>query len=447
MVGDAEDRLSVRTIAAIATPPGRGGVGVVRISGPRALAVGRAVCGRSSLEPRHCHFTTFRDGQGRALDQGLSIYFPGPASFTGEDVVELHGHGGPAVLQSLLNAVLEEGAEMAGPGEFTRRAFLNDRMDLTQAEAVAELIEADSTAAARAAMRSLEGEFGRLVEELAQELVNLRIFVEGSLDFPDEDVDFLEEGRIRERLEGLVDRFARLRRRAASGVRLFEGFLVVLAGRPNAGKSSLLNRLAGRESAIVTERAGTTRDILRETVTIAGFPVELADTAGLRETEDLVEREGVRRARDLVERADLVVFLVDAQAGWTAEDAAEWERLPADRRLIVWTKADLATPPESANAISASGDPGIGALEDTLRGRLNVEGGGDALGARKRHLEILDRVGADLEAAYGTLEGYGSGDLVAQDLRRAHEGLGEITGRLHSDDLLGRIFATFCIGK
>ncbi|WP_231627309.1 tRNA uridine-5-carboxymethylaminomethyl(34) synthesis GTPase MnmE [Thiohalorhabdus denitrificans] len=445
-MGDAENHVAGRTIAAIASPPGRGGVGVVRVSGPLAQAIGLTVSGRGDLQPRYCHFATFRDSRGEPLDQGLVVFFPGPRSFTGEDVVELHGHGGPAVLNGILQAAFDAGAEAAEAGEFTRRAFLNDRMDLSQAEAVAELIEADSLAGARAALRSLEGEFGRQVEQLAEELADLRVFVEGSLDFPDEDVDFLATGDVDGRLSAVRERLTRLRERASTGVRLSEGFLVVLAGRPNAGKSSLLNCLAGRESAIVTERAGTTRDILREKVALDGFHVELADTAGLRETDDPVEREGVRRARDLVERADLVFFLVDSQQGWTSEDAREWGRLPEDRRVALWTKADLDAA-EGAPAISCTGEPGVGPLEEELRRRLPLQGGGDALGARQRHLEVLDRVATELASAAGTLQNYGSGDLVAQDLRRAHEALGEITGRVHSDDLLGRIFATFCIGK
>ncbi|HKJ87960.1 MAG TPA: tRNA uridine-5-carboxymethylaminomethyl(34) synthesis GTPase MnmE [Gammaproteobacteria bacterium] len=447
MVGNAEDRLTRRTIAAIATPPGRGGVGVVRISGPNALAVAIALSGRDRLTPRHCHLVTFRDSEGQALDQGLVIYFPAPGSFTGEDVVELQGHGGRAVMRGLLDAAQSAGAVSAEPGEFTRRAFLNNRMDLSQAEAVAGLIEAETLTAARASLRSLEGELGREVEGLAEELTRVRVFLEGALDFPDEDMDLLEEQRISTQVVGLLERVQSVRERAASGVRLSEGFLVVIAGRPNAGKSSLLNRLAGRDSAIVTERAGTTRDILRETIALGGFPVELADTAGLRETEDPVEREGVRRAREELNRADLALFLVDSVVGWTDEDAGEWDRLPPERREVVWAKGDVGTPPSGATAISTVAPPGLGQLEKLLEERLQMESTGDALGARQRHVEILDRVGADLDNARNTLEAYGSGDLAAQDLRRAHEALGEITGRIHSDDLLGRIFATFCIGK
>ncbi|MFB6261608.1 MAG: tRNA uridine-5-carboxymethylaminomethyl(34) synthesis GTPase MnmE, partial [Thiohalorhabdaceae bacterium] len=316
----------------------------MRVSGPLAKGIGSGVSGRRTFHPRYCHFATFRDANGQSLDEGLVIHFPGPHSYTGEDVVELQGHGGPAVMQGLLQAVLDAGAEMAEPGEFTRRAFLNDRLDLSQAEAVASLIEADHQTAARAAMRSLEGEFGRLVHGLAEELTELRTFVEGSLDFPDEDIDWLAEAGILERVDGLLDRLASVRQRAATGVRLGQGFQVVLAGRPNAGKSSLLNALSGRQSAIVTERAGTTRDILRESIEVGGFPVELMDTAGLRPTEDLVEQEGVRRARDLVSSCDLVIFLVDAEQGWTEADTQEWLALPENRNVVVWSKADRGRP-------------------------------------------------------------------------------------------------------
>jgi tRNA modification GTPase len=382
------------------------------------------------------------------LDEGLVVYFPGPHSFTGEDVVEIQGHGGPAVLHGLLQAIYSAGAEAAGPGDFTRRAYLNDRLDLAQAEAVAELIEADHDAAARAALRSLEGEFGRLVGAASEELTQLRMFVEGALDFPDEDVDFLAEGHVAERLSALTEQVDRIQERAARGVRLGQGFSVVLAGRPNAGKSSLLNRLSGRDSAIVTARAGTTRDVLRESVTVQGFPVELLDTAGLRDTEDVVEQEGVRRTRDQVARADLILYLVDAEAGWTSEDTAEWRSLPANRRVRLWSKADLAPPPEGETGITANGQPpGIEPLLELLSHRLTDGPASDALGARERHLEVLDRVQGHLATAAETLSAHGSGDLAAQDLRWAQEALGEITGRVHSDDLLGRIFSSFCIGK
>mgnify|MGYP002338697322 CR=1 FL=1 len=439
--------MTPRTIAAIATPSGKGGVGVVRVSGPLAEGIGSAVSGRRTFHPRYCHFATFRDANGQSLDEGLVIHFPGPHSYTGEDVVELQGHGGPAVMQGLLQAVLDAGAEMAEPGEFTRRAFLNDRLDLSQAEAVASLIEADHQTAARAAMRSLEGEFGRLVHCLGEELTELRIFVEGSLDFPDEDIDWLAEAGILESVDGLLDRLASVRQRAATGVRLGQGFQVVLAGRPNAGKSSLLNALSGRQSAIVTERAGTTRDILRESIEVGGFPVELMDTAGLRPTEDLVEQEGVRRARDLVSSCDLVVFLVDAEQGWTEADTQEWLALPENRKVVVWSKADRGRPAPGEVAVSTGSEPGLEPIIQLMRDRLEQGSASDALGARQRHLDALDRVREHLETARQTLAAYGSGDLAGQDLRWAQQALGEITGQMHSDDLLGRIFSTFCIGK
>lgn len=439
--------MSPRTIAAIATPPGQGGVGIVRLSGPLSRDIALALSGRRHLAPRYCHFVTFRDRHGQPLDQGLVIYFPGPHSFTGEDMAELHGHGGPAVLAGLLAAVREAGAEDAGPGEFTQRAYLNDRLDLSQAEAVASLIEADHGSAARAALRSLDGEMGRLVNDLDEALTELRVFVEGALDFPDEDVDWLGEGQILERLDDLLGRLDRLRERTAGGVRLGRGYRVVLTGRPNAGKSSLLNALAGREAAIVTERGGTTRDVLRESVEIAGTPVELTDTAGLRDAEDWVEQEGVRRARETFHSADVVVFLVDAAVGWTEEDFGQWQRLPPERRHWLWSKADRIAGGVEEGGVSAVCEGGLEPLTELLRTQLLDAEPQDALGARERHLEVLDRVRGHLEAGREAFAGHVSGDLVAQDLRWAQEALGEITGRLHSDDLLGRVFATFCIGK
>ena len=446
MVDHPQGRLSRPTIAAIATPPGRGGVGVIRISGPRAEAIGLGLSGRRTLQARFCHFATLRDQEGNLLDQGLVVYFPGPRSYTGEDVVEVHGHGGPAVMRGLLDSILARGAKGADPGEFTLRAYLNGHLDLSQAEAVAQLIDAETDAGARAALRSLEGELGRLIGELREELTRLRVLVEGALDFPDEDVDPLEEETVGERIGDLSERVAELRQRAASGVRLAEGLLVVIAGRPNSGKSSLLNHLAGRETAIVTARAGTTRDVLRERVTLGGIPLELVDTAGLRESGDEVEREGVRRARELLERADLVLYLVDSGVGWSGEDQVEWEGLPSERRLAVWTKADSGNGRQGL-AVSVIREDGVAPLVAALQERLGGGCGVDALGARQRHLEVLDRVGREVGNARRTLEEFGSGDLVAQDLRRAQEALGEITGHMDSDALLGEIFSTFCVGK
>ncbi len=451
MVDHAQDRLNRRTIAAIATPPGRGGIGVIRVSGPRAQEIGLRLSGRSWLTPRYCHFATFRDTLGDPLDEGLIAYFSAPHSYTGEDVVECHGHGGPAVLHGVLEAIFQLGAAPAEPGEFTHRAFLNDRLDLSQAEAVAALIEADTRAGARAALRSLEGEFGRQVDQLVEEITNLRVFVEGALDFPDEDVDFLEEAGIVRRINDLRTRVIELHRRATCGVRLGQGYKVVIVGRPNAGKSTLLNHLSGRESAIVTERAGTTRDVLREAVEVAGYPVELIDTAGLRETNDSIEIEGVRRTRDQVVNADLILYLVDSSVGWEHEDAAEWQVLPEDRLLRVWTKTDLnvggqAIPPDEPS-VSIHDVKGLEPLIQALSGFLDPGAPTSPLGARQRHVELLHCVGEELDQAAKTLSEFGSGDLIAQDLLRAQEALGEITGRIHSDEFLGRIFATFCIGK
>jgi len=447
-VDHAQSRLKPTTIAAIATPPGRGGVGIVRISGPRAPAIGRELAGRSYLQPRYCHLCRIRDAQGEPLDRALVIAFPAPHSYTGEDVVEVQGHGGPAVLQAVLEAAWALGAQPAEPGEFTRRAYLNDRLSLDQAEAVANLIEADSRQAARAAQRSLEGELGRRCQALAQRLLGLRVWVEGALDFPDEEIDLLAEADLEGQLRALESELTTLRQQAARGVRLNQGFRVVLAGRPNAGKSSLLNHLAGRDSAIVTERAGTTRDVLRETIHLHGFPVELVDTAGLRESTDVVEVEGVRRAREQVQGADWVCYLVDSRQGWGEADEVEWAELPGDRALRVWTKADGHSGDiHGEPTISVTGPPGTQGLEEVLSQRLGALGGEDALGARQRHVDALDRAGQALSHAHQAQRDFGSGDLVAQGLRQAQEALGTITGRVDSEDLLGEIFATFCVGK
>lgn len=448
MVDHAQSRLKPTTIAAIATPPGHGGVGIVRLSGPQAPAIGRTLAGRSFLHPRYCHLCRIRDPEGKTLDTALVISFPSPQSYTGEDVVEIQAHGGPAVLQAILEAAWGLGAKPAEAGEFTRRAYLNDRLSLDQAEAVANLIEAESQQAARAAHRALEGEMGRQCQVLADRIMELRVWVEGALDFPDEEIDFLVESDIAESLESLSYEIDDLRNRSARGIRLREGFRVVLAGRPNAGKSSLLNHLAGRESAIVTERAGTTRDILRETVQIEGFPVELVDTAGLRATGDTVEAEGVRRAREALSHADLVCYLVDSRLGWTEADQEEWEQLPTQRRLRVWSKGEARTGQSADEAvISVTGKPGTEALEEALVRHLGMYGGENALGARQRHLDALDRAANALEEALRAQREVGSPDLVAQGLRHCQESLGTITGKVDSEDLLGEIFATFCVGK
>jgi tRNA modification GTPase len=440
-------------IAAIATAPGRGGIGVVRISGPNLSPLAAALGGREP-QARIAQFARFRDGSGGLIDEGLLLYFPAPHSFTGEDVIELQGHGGPVVMQMLLARCLELGARLAEPGEFTRRAFLNGKLDLAQAESVADLIEASTAAAARSAVRSLTGSFSREVQGLCERLIDLRMLVEATLDFPDEDVDFLVEAKAFERIEVVAAELRAILDRARQGSLLRNGLHVVLVGQPNVGKSSLLNRLAGEERAIVTDIAGTTRDALRETIQIEGIPLHIIDTAGLRDTTDEVERIGIARTWQEIERADVVVRLVDVRAGLTDADAAIDARLPAGvERITVFNKVDLLgrQPERTEDAagislyLSAKADQGIGLLRDEL---LRVAGwhrhGEDVILARERHLialrEALARVEAALDARHAL-------ELMAEELRLAQEAVNEITGEFTPDDLLGVIFSRFCIGK
>lgn len=437
------------TIAAQATPPGHGGIGIVRVSGPATGDIAAALAPPLPA-PRAAALRAFRDADGTALDRGLVLWFPAPGSYTGEDVVELHGHGGPAVLDGVLARVLALGARPARPGEFTERAFLNGRIDLAQAEAVADLIESADAAGARAAVRSLEGAFSARVQDLVAELTALRAWVEAALDFPDDDVDPLADATLRGRVDALRASLAATRAAAAEGRRLVEGLTVVIAGAPNAGKSSLLNRLAGTDAAIVTEVPGTTRDTLREAIRLDGVPLTVIDTAGLRATADPVESEGVRRAQAALAAADRVLLVVD-----TAAPAALPTDLPDGVAVdVVRNKIDLSGEPagvEESQAgrvfrVSAYTGAGLDALRAHLRGVL---GGGDGgvFSARRRHLEALDRAGAEVDAAAAELAGAGAGELAAERLRAAQDALGTITGAVASEDLLGEIFARFCIGK
>lgn len=441
------------TIAAVATPPGRGGIGVVRVSGPAVAAVAAAVLG-TCPRPRHAALRKFRDAGGDVLDRGIALFFPGPNSYTGEDVLELQGHGGPAVLDAVLEAVLVAGARLARPGEFTERAFLNDRLDLAQAEAVADLIEAGTRAAASAALHSLEGAFSDRIHDLANRLTELRVYVEVSIDFSDEEIDFLSEGGVLARLDEIRDKLVALQREAERGAMLREGLRIAIAGAPNVGKSSLLNRLAGRDSAIVTDIAGTTRDVLREAINLDGLPLHVADTAGLRETGDPVEVEGVKRARAEIAGADLVLLLADDRTGPSADDRRLLAELGTDADvLVVLNKCDLSGhPPGTADdrALRVSAVTGAG-IEDLVN-RLKDKAGfraSDAGGfsARRRHLDALHAAGAALTIGREHLIADAAGELLAEELRTAHDALGRITGEMTSDDLLGEIFASFCIGK
>jgi tRNA modification GTPase len=447
------------TIVAIATPPGQGGIGIVRLSGPRAGAIATAVVGELPA-PRRAAARRFRDAAGAPLDAGLVISFPGPHSYTGEDVVELHGHGGPAVLDLVLARLTALGARLARPGEFSQRAFLNGRMDLAQAEAVADLIGAGSAAAARAALNSLEGAFSARVHALEAELASLRVHLEAAIDFPDEDIEPLAGEGVGLRLAALARALGALEREADQGRLLQEGYRLVIAGRPNAGKSSLLNALAGHDAAIVTDIPGTTRDVLRERIAIDGLPFLLEDTAGLREDPDLIEAEGIRRARRAAARAERILYLVDAAnrraVDATAEDLAA---LPPDVPVtLVYNKIDLAALPAEAAAVAARGVAvlAVSALNGTglaeLRAHLKSVAGwrpaeGGAFSARRRHLDAIARCQAHVAAATQQIGAAAALELTAEELRLAHDALGEITGRVTSEELLGRIFASFCIGK
>jgi len=443
------------TIAAIATPPGRGGVGIVRVSGPDVPALAEKLLGRLP-RPRQAGLHAFSDAQGEVIDTGLSLYFAAPYSFTGEHVLELHGHGGPVVMDLLLARVLELGARPARPGEFSERAFLNDKLDLAQAEAIADLIDSSTASAARAATRSLQGEFSDRVHGLTQALIELRTFVEAAIDFPDEEIDFLGEGEVQRRLGAVAGRVHDLLASTRQGCLLREGMTVVLAGRPNAGKSSILNQLSGRETAIVTPVAGTTRDILREHIQIDGMPLHVIDTAGLRESDDPIEQEGVRRAWAQIEQADRILLVIDDQEGFGEADRALLARLPATLPCTrVMNKIDLsgrapglaATADGEEVALSARTGAGIDALRDYLKAVMGYrDSAAGGFSARRRHLDALRRVSDHLERARGCL-GAGSGELVAEELRLAQQQLSEITGEFSSDDLLGEIFSSFCIGK
>ncbi len=438
------------TIAAIATPPGRGGIGVVRVSGAGLGAFALALCGRMP-RPRTAHFTRFLDEHERAIDEGVLLYFAAPASFTGEDVLELQGHGGPVVMQMLLERCLQLGARLAEPGEFTRRAFLNGKLDLAQAEGVADLIEASTAAAARSAVRSLSGQFSEEVHRITDALIDLRMLVEATLDFPEEEIDFLERARAMPRLESIRDSLEGVLDRARQGALLRSGLNVVLVGAPNVGKSSLLNQLAGEERAIVTDIAGTTRDALRETIQIEGIPLHIIDTAGLRETEDRVERIGIERTWREIARADVILHLVEA--GVTADGDLD-ARLPQGvERIVVANKIDLAgLPPGRVEAggrvrlqVSARSGEGVELVRQEL---LRIAGwhahGEDVILARERHLLALREALGHVEAAGTQL---GALELFAEELRLAQEELGTITGEFSADDLLGVIFSRFCIGK
>lgn len=443
------------TIVAAATPPGVGGIGIVRISGPDAPALAKTLLG-DLPPPRVATFTEFRDAAGGALDKGVALYFPEPGSFTGESVLELHGHGGPVVMSLLIEAAIELGARQAEPGEFSKRAFLNDKVDLAQAEGIADLIGSGTAQAARAALRSLSGAFSVAVDALQEKLTRLRLHVEAAIDFPEEEVDFLSDDQLRARIEECNAAFKTLMGQARAGRVLRDGYRAIIVGRPNAGKSSLLNLLSGQDAAIVTEVAGTTRDILREQIDIDGLLVELIDTAGLRDNPDQIEAEGIRRAREAINNADAVLWIQDVSNDEERSAAGLDEELPTGVPVIrIRNKIDLtgeqaglqiAYPP--VVNISAKTTAGI----DDLRKQIRTLAGHEDLGegaftARRRHMDALTRADDHFQAGCKALDDSKAGELLAEELRLAQAALGEITGALTSDDLLGKIFSEFCIGK
>ena len=437
------------TIVAASTPPGAGGVGIVRISGDDVERIARTMLG-SLPEPRTATYRNFRTAAGERVDVGLALYFPAPASFTGESVLELHGHGGPVVISLLIDAVVGLGARVAEPGEFSRRAFLNDKLDLVQAEAIADLIDSGTAQAARAALRSLSGAFSRAVDGLTEKLVRLRMHVEAAIDFPEEEIDFLSDAALLRRIQDCSEAFAALQAEARQGRVLRDGFQVVIVGKPNAGKSSLLNLLSGQDAAIVTEVAGTTRDVIREQIDVDGLAVELVDTAGLRNDPDRIEAEGIRRAREALRNADAVLWIQDVT---DREQGEPRENLPEGVPVtIVHNKIDLSGDEsgvvDGEVYLSAETGRGVGALRQRIRDLAGYENQGEgAFTARRRHIRALQRAAEHFSAGRRALEEDRAGELLAEELRLSQQALGEITGAFTADDLLGKIFSEFCIGK
>ena len=449
------------TIVAQATAPGRGGIGILRISGPLATEVAQSVLGKCP-KPRMADYLPFKDSDGTVLDQGIALYFKSPNSFTGEDVLELQGHGGQIVLDLLLKRILQiDGIRLARPGEFSEQAFLNDKLDLAQAEAIADLIDATSEQAARSALKSLQGEFSKKVNELVESVIYLRTYVEASIDFPDEEIDFLADGKIEANLRGIINQLEDVRSEATQGSILREGMKVVIAGRPNAGKSSLLNALAGREAAIVTDIAGTTRDVLREHIHIDGMPLHIIDTAGLRDATDEVERIGISRAWTEIEQADRIILMLDSSDPESADLSkvrSEFlAKLPTTLPVtIVRNKIDLNGEQASESqedgyqmiSLSAQTHDGVQLLREHLKQTMGFQTGmeGGFL-ARRRHLDALEKAAEHLQIGLVQLTEFHAGELLAEELRLVQTYLSEITGEFTSDDLLGNIFSSFCIGK
>ncbi|MDA0119962.1 tRNA uridine-5-carboxymethylaminomethyl(34) synthesis GTPase MnmE [Vibrio sp. T11.5] len=453
--------MTTETIVAQATAPGRGGVGIIRVSGPLAAKVASEVTGKE-LRPRYAEYLPFTAQDGTQLDQGIALYFPNPNSFTGEDVLELQGHGGPVVMDMLIKRILQiPGIRTARPGEFSERAFLNDKLDLAQAEAIADLIDASSEQAAKSALKSLQGAFSNRIQTLVESLIHLRIYVEAAIDFPEEEIDFLADGKVSADLQTIIDNLTAVRKEATQGAIMREGMKVVIAGRPNAGKSSLLNTLSGKESAIVTDIAGTTRDVLREHIHIDGMPLHIIDTAGLRDASDEVEKIGIERAWEEIEQADRVLFMVDGTTTDATDPKEIWpdfvDRLPNNIGMtVIRNKVDQTDEilgichvnDPTLIRLSARTGQGVESLRTHLKECMGFAGGHEGgFMARRRHLEALEKAAQHLDIGQQQLEGYMAGEILAEELRIAQQHLNEITGEFSSDDLLGRIFSSFCIGK
>ncbi|HAT8179600.1 TPA: tRNA uridine-5-carboxymethylaminomethyl(34) synthesis GTPase MnmE [Legionella pneumophila] len=446
--------MSIDTIVAIATPPGRGGVGIVRISGPNAYAIALCLNGNKALQPRLATFCSLYNANNEILDQGLLLYFKGPHSFTGEDVIEIQAHGSPVVLDLLIKESIAAGARLARPGEFSERAFLNDKIDLIQAEAIADLIQASSDTAARMALKSLQGDFSKKINQLNEELIYLRMYVEAAIDFPEEEIDFLNDGNVSRLLQRIIDQLDEIRSQANQGVLLREGLSLVIAGRPNAGKSTLINNLAGRDVAIVTEIAGTTRDIMREHILLDDIPLHIIDTAGLRDSDDLVEKEGIKRAWQELKRADCVLLVIDINNPDQQNSLLNELRLTLPNKvpiIIVYNKIDTtqfsAKCDEHTVYLSAKTGEGISELKKVIKQVVGYQPTEGQFLARRRHLQALDEAKTLLLIGQTQLTNHKAGELLAEDLRLAHQILCEITGEFTSDDLLGKIFSSFCIGK
>lgn len=450
------------TIIAQATPPGRGGVGIIRVSGPLAAQIGTLVTG-TKLKPRYAHYLPFKDDNNIILDQGIAIFFPNPNSFTGEDVLELQGHGGPVIIDMLIQRILKiKGVRSAKPGEFSEQAFLNNKLDLTQAEAIADLIDASSQQAARSAVNSLQGVFSNKINKIVNDVINLRIYVEAAIDFPEEEIDFLNDGIITNSLLKIISDVENIKKEAFQGSIMREGMKVVIAGRPNAGKSSLLNALSGRNSAIVTHVAGTTRDVLKEHINIDGMPLHIIDTAGLRDTNDEVEKIGIEKAWQEINQADRILFMVDGTTTTATDPKTIWpdfiDKLPQNIGItMIRNKIDITNEKLGLNSLqnsmpiihlSAKSGNGIDILKDHLKECMgftsNLEGG---FMARRRHLDAIDKCYEHLLIGQDQLNNFMAGEILAEELRISQEYLNEITGEFGSDDLLSKIFSSFCIGK